>query len=157
MDPDLLNSGLAEYLNSQAEEHIPLREELLTIEAEIAKLRQDVGLLLDLYLEHAFDREALLKRKRKLDLELQKLERRREDVSAVLQREQATQQQIATLREFAVKIRRKLGIAEAEWPVRRQIVELLDLQVMLQSTEGEREVWVTRIVGLDVLMRCPRA
>ena len=95
--------------------------------------------LLDLYLAGDFDKEMLTERKTRLEATITALEEERTDLTIQLEAVTLTDEQIATITDFAREVSGGLEIADQDFDARRKIIDLLDVRVTL-AQEGEQKV-----------------
>jgi site-specific DNA recombinase len=154
-DPDQLIDGLEEHENGHHDAAAPLREQIAVLDAGVAKGKERLDRLLDVYLSGDIDKSTFRQRKGALDEALQRQRARRRTLQAIVDRQSATRQQIRDLAEFAERIGRTLEVASGDFAAQREIVKKLNVQVMLRVVDGQREVRVVKLLDLDVFIAVP--
>ena len=151
LDPAALAHGLEDYQDEQARRNAPLTERVKVIDGLLADNRAQLGRLLDLYLAGEFAKELLTERKIKLEATIGALERERANLATHLKAQTLTEEQIRTLQDFAGQVSTALAAAEANFAVRRQLIEMLNVEGTLALEEGEKVVYVRCLLtGPDI-------
>ena len=151
LDPAALAHGLEDYQDEQARRNAPLTERVKVIDGLLADNRAQLGRLLDLYLAGEFAKELLTERKIKLEATIGALERERANLATHLEVQTLTEEQIRTLQDFAGQVSTALAAAEANFAVRRQLIEMLNVEGTLALEEGEKVVYVRCLLtGPDI-------
>lgn len=107
--------------------------------------------LLDLYLTGDFTKEMLIDRKNRLETTISALEEEKASLIAQLESRTLTDSQMRALEEFAACIVQGLGRADEDFEIRRQIIDILDVQATLTVENGEKVAYVRCVVGDGVL------
>lgn len=150
-DPKQLREGLKAHQAEREKENEPLRRRLETVEGLIASNQAQLERLLDLYLSGDFPKEMLTERKSRLETTIQALEAEQAHLTATLEAQTLTKQQVCTLQDFAVKIGKGLEAIEADFEARRYIIEVLDTRATLAVEDGEKIVYASCNLGEGVL------
>ncbi len=150
-DPVALQNGLNEYQADRERENAPLRERLKVVEDLLADNQTQLRRLLDLYLAGDFPKEVLIERKKRLETTMDALEKERTSLSAQLEAQTLTSEQIQSLKDFATEVAEGLERADADFETRRQIIDTLDVRATLAIEDEEKVVYVRCIIGDDVL------
>lgn len=149
-------ANLAHYLERERDRReetlAPLRERLAVIEGLLVKRRRELERALDLYLSGTFEKDILLERKAKLEEEIARLEGERESVNAHLSRCELSEAQIQTIEALAGHVREALGTADTRFDIRRQLVDLLDVQARLAVEGGEKVVYVRCVIAPETML-----
>lgn len=149
-------ANLAHYLERERDRReetlAPLRERLAVIEGLLVKRRRELERALDLYLSGTFEKDILLERKAKLEEEIARLEGERESVNAHLSRCELSEAQIQTIEALAGRVREALGTADTRFDIRRQLVDLLDVQARLAVEGGEKVVYVRCVIAPETML-----
>jgi len=149
-EPAQLIKELNEYRADKDNQNAPLRERLTVIDDLLTDNRQQLGRLLDLYLSGDFDKSILTERKARLETTVKALEKERTTLAASLEAQTLTDEQIATVFDFAAAIREGLEVADRDFDARRRIVEMLDVQVTLTIEDGVKAAWLScTLLGKD--------
>jgi len=145
LEPENLRAGLEARKDAKEEANRPLLEKLESVETQLAKHEQQMERLLDLYLLGDFPKEALLGRKARLESTIAKLEHQRTSLEAQLAEVSLSEEDIATIEEFAERVRDSLDTAE--FATRRELIDLLNTQVVLNTEDGQRVAYCTCELG----------
>jgi site-specific DNA recombinase len=146
-DREALANGLEAYQVEGAKENEPVRQRVQVIDDLLAENRTQRERLLDLFLSGEFPRDMLSDRKARLDATITALEKERSGLVAHLERQVLSNEQIESLQDFATEVNKGLEVAEDDFQTRRDIVELLDVQVTLVLEDGERVVYARCMLG----------
>ena len=141
-DPEALRHGLEKQQAEQERANKPLFNRLAVIDDLLSDRRRQLEKLLDLYLSGDFDKTMLTDRKTRLETTITALEKERDDLVTTLESQTLTDEQIATIEDFAKKVSAGLEIADQDFEARRQIIDLLDVRVTLAIEDGEKIAYV---------------
>jgi site-specific DNA recombinase len=130
-NPEALRHGLKEQQADQELANKPLWDRLAVIDDLLTDNRRQLEKLLDLYLSGDFDKEMLTDRKNRYETMITALEKERADLVTTLEASTLTDDQIATITDFAGEVAGGLEEAETDFDARRHIIDLLDVQVRL--------------------------
>jgi site-specific DNA recombinase len=150
-DPDRLVQGLEDYQAEQDKANEPIRARLAVIESLIADNRKQLERLLDLYVTGGFDKEMLSERKARLEVTLTDLEKERTAKLIQLKGRTMTDEEIQTIREFAVNINK--GFDATTFEERLTMIELLNVTATL-TVENEEKVAYVECVLPEERRRC---
>ncbi len=150
-DSEALRRGLEERQAERERAIAPLLNSLAVTDDLIAKNRQKLDKLLDLYLSSDLDKETYTGRQKQLQITIQGLEEERAELVAQIEMSALTDEQIEAIVSFAAKVKEGLAEAEEDFDARRQMIEYLDVQVKLAIEEGEKVAHVSCVVGKEVL------
>jgi len=150
LEPENLRAGLEARKDAKEEANRPLLQKLELVETQLAKHQQQMERLLDLYLAGDFPKETLLERKTRLESTIAKLEGQRTPLKAQLEEASLSDEDIATIEEFAEWVR--FGLDTAEFAIRRQLVDLLNTQVVLDTEDGQKVAYCTCEFGEALLI-----
>ena len=103
--------------------------------------------LLDLYLAGDFPKEVLTERKTTLETTIAALEKERADLLMTLESQALSDEQIATIVDFAGKVASGLEEAEKDFEAKRRIIDGLDVQVRLVIEDGLKVAYVRWLVS----------
>lgn len=132
----------AKYREKQAERFAPLKERLATTDKLLAENRAQLERLLDIYLTGELPRDMLVERKNRLETTVNALEKERSAISGQIERDTLTDEQIQDIETYIEKIGKGLELANANFPARRKIIELLDVEVILAVEDGKKVAYV---------------
>ncbi len=150
-DPTALQGGLNAYQAERERENVPIRERLKVVEDLLADNRAQLKRLLDLYLAGDFPKEMLMERKNRLETTMEALEKERAGLTARLEAQTLTEEQIQSLKDFAAEVAGGLEHADEDFESRRQIIDTLDVRATLAVEDGDKVVYVRCMVGDGVL------
>lgn len=150
-DPAALARGLREHQLQREEANEPARRRLQLTEDLLADNRKQLERLLDLYLSGGFDKDILSDRKARLEMTIKALDKERSELTAQLEAELLTDDQIAALEGFAIKTWQGLVAAEHNFEARRAVVDALDVRATLSREDGKIVASVQCILGGDSL------
>jgi site-specific DNA recombinase len=151
-DPFKLEAGFADYKESRERELAPIWERVETIDQLLAENRSKLERLVDLYLSEEIDKELLLGRKRRLEETIRGLEAERARQAAVLEARAANETQLRDITEFAQKVRVGLAKANESFEAKREVLELLGVEVVCFVEDGVKKVRVTAVMGLESVL-----
>jgi hypothetical protein len=140
-------SGLQEFQREQVKDNEPIRKRLEVLDDLLAENRAQLRRLLDLYLAGDFPKEMLIDRKSRLEEIIDALEREWTGLSAQLEIEAISEEEIQSLRDFAAEVSEGLEQAEEHFETRRRIIEELDVQVTLSVEDGQRVLYARCMLG----------
>ncbi len=142
VDPDELSEGLRAYQEECERENKPLRERLNVVDGLLSGNRSQLQRLVDLYLSGEFSKEFLVDRKNRLEATVHALQKERASLESSLETHTLSDDQIHALQNLARNLAEGLEVAEADFDLRRRIVEMLDVQVTLSIEDGQKVVYV---------------
>jgi len=138
----------------------PWRERLTIVGDLLADNRRQLEKLLDLYLSGEFDKSMLVARKTELEKTVAGLEAERGNLAALLAEQEFSAEQVEAVHELAAAVRADLTLADdpaAGFPIRAQIVDLLDVTAILKVEDGVKVAHVTcRIDSARLHLRFPQ-
>jgi site-specific DNA recombinase len=150
LNPRNLRQGLEARKTAQEEANRPLQERLELVEAQLVENRRQMERLLDLYLGEDFPKQALTERKVRLESVISALERQQVLLQAKLKETILTDEDIATIEEFAEQVR--VGLKKSDFETKRQVIDLLDVRVVLNVEDGQEVAYVKCELGQDALI-----
>ena len=150
-NPKQLNEGLKQYHNQQAQTTAPLREQLKVGDDLLAENQGQLERLLDLYLKGNFPEEMLIDRKSRLETTIKHLKEEKARLNAHLEAKTLTEGQVQVVKEFAEKVQEGLVAAEDSFEQRRQLIDMLDVQVRLAIEDEKKIAYVQCRLGKKVL------
>jgi len=149
LEPENLKAGLEAQKDAKEEANRPLLEKLELVEAQLAKHEQQMERLLDLYLAGDFPKKALLERKTHLESTIARLRVQQASLEAQLTEVSLSDEDIATIEEFAEQV--CIGLDTADFATRRQLIDLLNTQVVLNTEDGQGIAYATCEMGEALL------
>jgi hypothetical protein len=144
---DALADGLREQQEHQEEVNKPLRDRLSFIEQDLSDTEQQMKRLLDLYLTGEFSKDLLAERRGELEEKLQQLKSEQVDLQQRLEDQTISDDQVERLVAAAKGIAERLKGGEVEFEVRREIIDLLELEVTLGVENDETTIDVQCWLG----------
>jgi site-specific DNA recombinase len=150
MNSENLRQGLEARKAAMEDAHRPLRERLELLDDQLIGYRRQMERLLDLYLAGGFPEEVLAQRKAHLESIISGLEKERISLRAQLEEAILTEEDVATIEEFAERVR--TGLDNADFEAKRQVIELLDVQVVLNVEDGQKVAHVRCELGQELLI-----
>jgi site-specific DNA recombinase len=127
--PQRLEQEYQRRLNTPSREN----EDLLTTQAQLAKVRQGIARLIDSYAEGFIEKQEFEPRIQRLRQRLSSFEDRERQIRLELARQAELRLVIARLEDFAVKV--KDGLAEADWLTKRELIRTLVKRVEIGKEE----------------------
>jgi site-specific DNA recombinase len=127
--PQRLEQEYQRRLNTPSREN----EELLTTQAQLARVRQGIARLIDSYTEGFIEKQEFEPRIQRLRQRLSSFEDRERQIRLELARQAELRLVIARLEDFAVKV--KDGLAEADWLTKRELIRTLVKRVEIGKEE----------------------
>jgi site-specific DNA recombinase len=128
-EPQRLEQEYQRRLNTPSREN----EDLLTTQAQLAKVRQGIARLIDSYTEGFVEKQEFEPRIQRLRQRLSALEDRERQIRLELARQAELRLVIARLEDFAVKVND--GLAEADWLTKRELIRTLVKRVEIGKEE----------------------
>lgn len=150
-DPKALTEGLQAQQAEREETNKPLRDRLAVVDDLLADNRRQLERALDLYLAGDFPKEMLTERKERLQTTIDALERERVELTAQLEAQTLTDEQVQTITGFAERVRGGLVTADQEFEKRRQLIDALDVRATLVVEDGEKVVYARCMLGENTL------
>ena len=128
-----------------------MQQRLRVVDDLLAKERQKLERLIDLYLAGDFPKDMLIDRKKRHEENIRSLEQEQADLTALLEMRTLTDAQIQGLVELAEETRQGFNAIEADFETRRRLIELLDMQATLMIEDGEKKVGAWCIIDEKIL------
>lgn len=129
LDPDNLEVGLRNLQANREEERLKLDEQRDSLQLKLDTIKQQREKLLNLYLNGLFTMEEIRVQKQHLDTQQASVEEGLDETEKLSGREEATEYEIQSLREFATLIRSRLDVAK--FADRQRILQLLGVRVAM--------------------------
>jgi len=146
-NPEVLASGLLAEQGEREKTGKPLRDRLAVVDGLLAGRQDQLGKLLDLYLDSGFPREVLADRQKQLEDGIAGLGREREILVGQLAQETLPDETIRDIVKFAGEVALDLEAAGQSYEARRRIVDMLDVRVTLTLEDGEKIVYASMLCG----------
>lgn len=156
-DPAELAAALDSHRAKQERRIRPLADRVLVIDDLLADNRRQLGRLLDLYIAGDFSKEMLSDRKARLETTIAGLDRERAALAAQLEEKSLAPEQILDIQTFAEKVRQGMEGADADFALRRRIIERLQVEGTLTVEDGEFLLYVRCLLGAVEVPRLPIA
>lgn len=155
-DPKTLRQKLEAYQAEQGQKNEPLLERLKVIDSLIAQYDKELdSAVRDLREVEDLDADRAKARIKsdisRLEKTLNDLDSQRNRVIAQLEAKTLTDKQIESIMEFGKKLGRALEKADKDFKKRRQLVEVLNMQVTLTIENGQKIAHISCILGEDDL------
>jgi site-specific DNA recombinase len=147
LNPEAIGQGLAAYRREQEASAGPITLHITTIDRILIENRAALQRLLDLYLSGEFHRDMLIDKKNELEKTIQQLEGERAGLLARLEAQNISEEQEQILIEFAGRIAKGLDKADANFKIRRGIIETLRVEVILVQEDGMKTLRIKCILG----------
>jgi chromosome segregation ATPase len=147
LDTAQLESGLEAYREANATETARIQERLQVTDDLLASHRNQLKRLLDLYLSGEFQIDMLVDRKTRLEMTIAALEQERIEIAKQVETQVLSPEQVETLKRFSEQVAQDLNIADEDFAVRREIIELLDVTAELMKEGEEMVLYAHCIVG----------
>ena len=149
-NPELLEQGMAEYQADQEIKNERVFERVAIIDELLADHQEQLNRILDLYLGGDFPKELLVEKKQRLEETIRSLESEKLDLQDFIEKKSLTPEQYGDIQEFSRKIIEGINLVSCDFETRRQIIELLDIQVVCMLDEdGNKYVNLKCILGSD--------
>jgi ribosomal protein S15P/S13E len=110
-----------------------------------------------LYLAGDFDKEMLTERTTRLAAIITALEEERAGLTIQLEAVTLTDEQIATITDFASEVSEGLEIAGQDFDARRKMIDLLEVRVTLAQEDEEKVVYVRCLIDETKLSIAPKS
>jgi site-specific DNA recombinase len=149
LEPDFLDEGLNSFQQHQAEENVHVANRMDVIDDLLADNQAQLERLIDLYLAGEFSKDMLVDRKTRLETTIESLNAEKTNLIAYLEARTLTQEQVNHIREFVSEMAKGVQRADEDFDRRRQMIELLDVQVTLLIENDIRKVKVSCVFGAD--------
>jgi site-specific DNA recombinase len=148
-NPELLQQGLLDYQTDKEKESHNYLERLSVIDDLLEENHAQLKRLLELYLTGEFSKDMLIDHKKRLENTIDALEKERGSLKAHMEAQTVTDAQIQSIQEFAKEVSEGMKIASMDFDTRRNIIELLDVQVVLTLEDAEKCVNIRCVMGSD--------
>ncbi len=149
-NPELLEEGMAVYQAEQEIRNEGVIERLTIIDELLTDHKAQLTRILDLYLGGDFPKELLVDKKARLEQTIRSLESEKLDLHDFLEKKTLTPEQCQDIEEFSRKILEGINLLSCDFKTKRQIIELLDIQVTcLIDNDGKQFVNLKCILGSE--------
>ena len=138
--PGHLKQGLDNVQQELLEQNQALLERLSILEDQMSKYQSQLDRLLDLYLDGSFPKEVLTERKAHLEEVLFNLGKEHNDLMVHIRHVTITDDQLSFIEAFCATIR--VGLEQADFNAKRQIIELLDIRGAIAFENGEKVLYL---------------
>ena len=142
--PENLREGLDGVQQELQQANQALFERLSIVEEQMNKYQEQLDRLLDLYLDGNFPKEVLAERKTRLEELILNLGKEQNDLLSHVREVTLTDDQLGYIEEFCAKIRK--GLDKADFNVKRQIIQLLDIRGKIAYENGERVLYLKCLI-----------
>jgi len=147
-NPQLLEQGMADYQTEQEIKNEQIYERVAIIDELLADHHGQLNRILDLYLDGDFPKDMLVERKTRLEDTIRSLEKEKLDLEDFVEKKSLTPEQYQDIQEFSRKVLEGINLVSCEFETKRQIIELLDIQVIcLIDDNGDKSVQLRCILG----------
>lgn len=150
-NPEKLRQSAEAYREMQAEVLRPLQDQLAVIDSLLKKEREQLDLILDLYLERKFTKDALIDRQARTETRIKALEVDRAKLKAKIEAETLTDEQIANLEGISTLMGEGQELADMDFAKRRYVVETLHLKGELLLIDEKQHIKISCRFGQGVL------
>lgn len=147
LDEENLIRGVKNHQRELEERSRPLVDRLNVIDGLLDKNKDKLEEVLDLYLDGDFNKEILVERSNRLEKTIEKLNIERSEIELKLSTSTMTDGQIEEITNYTTYIREGIDIANADFYVRRRIVELLNVTGKLCPEDDRKIVEIECILG----------
>jgi hypothetical protein len=151
LDQGQLRQEIEDYQAEKDRESSPYRARLAVVDDLLRRNQAQLDRLLDLYLGGDFPKEMLTERKLRLEDIGKALEQERANLVAALEAHTLTQEQIDNIFVLAAIVREAIAEGDKDFATRRMVIETLKPQVRLYVEDGRKMVWVSCVLGKDVI------
>jgi len=142
LDREQLLRALRARQTEEEQRLAPAKKQLGVIEDLLCKNREQLARLLDLYLGGEFPKEMLLDRRKRIEETIASLEEEQKGLTAKLQQRALTDEQVESIEDFLAKVARAFEKADESFETRRRVVEMLDVQVELESVDDAYRIYI---------------
>lgn len=149
LTPENLEKGLQAYQTELEARQGPLRDRLKVVDGLLEDNETKLEKLLDLYLAGKFPEDILLARKNNLETAINSLKKEQSSLLKQLMRDQLSEEEMQTIREFARTVRQGIQLAaDADnFYAKRKIIDLLSVQVTIVVENDEKVVYAKCLIG----------
>lgn len=141
-DTTRLEDGLTKYRQKQEARNAPFLERLKVVDSLLSENRKQLERLLDLYLAGEFSRELLTERKERLEKTIASLEKEHGTLERQLSDNELTEEQINDIKAFTEYVTEGLDLVNSDFPLKRRIIERLDVRVRATVENGEKVIYI---------------
>jgi len=143
-NPENLRKGLNDVQNELQQENQTLLDRLAIIEEQMQIYQKQLDKLLDLYLADEFPKEVLTERKSSLEGMIANLHKEQVDLTSHIRNVIITDDQLGIIEAFCAKIRN--GLDQADFNIKRRIVDLLDIRGEIAVENGEKVIYLKCLI-----------
>lgn len=143
-DPEKLQNEIDLFQSRAARQFAPVLGQLQITDELLTENRAKLVRLVDLYINQGFRLEDLQDKKTRLEHTIHSLEEQRANLTAALEGQTLTDDQVDELQTFASEIRDRLDTASIE--EKKQLFHILNIAGMLEVQERERILHVQCII-----------
>lgn len=145
MHPDQLIAGMRAEQATRQRDLKPLTDRLALVDEQIAKHKEKLDRLADLYIDGEFSREVLGEKRAQLQKVLASLDEERGDLLERIAGQEITDTQIRTIEEFAADARE--GLQDVTFDDKRRMLEWLDFSARLACEDGQLVMYAKCMVS----------
>ena len=142
--PESLRVGLDNVQSELQQANQALFDRMAIIEQQIQENQSQLDKLLDLYLNGDFPKEVLTERKSRLEQMLAGLHKEHNDLARHIRKVSMTDDQLSYIEAFCAKIRK--GLNQADFNIKRQIIELLDVRGKIAFENNEKVLYLKCLI-----------
>jgi site-specific DNA recombinase len=139
-NPDNLRVGLQGIQGELQRDNQVLFDRLSIIDSQVRKYQGQLEKVLDLYISGEFPKEVLTERKGRLEQTIENLLKEHNDLEGHIHKVTITDDQVNLIEAFCAKIRE--GLDQADFNIKRHILELLDVRGKIAFENGERILYL---------------
>lgn len=147
LEPERLAQAFADYQESTQETHAPTLRMIDANEGRAARLEQERERLKAAYRGGVIELEEFAQDRAAMDKEIANLRQAVQQLREELRPQMLTQEDIATIEEFAAVIREGADLTDGDPELQRKIYQKLNMQVSLLEQAGEKWADLVCILG----------
>jgi len=147
IDENALIEALNEQTTKRDELTRPQRDNLATTDKLLEDKQHELEKLLDLYLTGDFPREFLTERKKRIDVNIDKLKEQQSRLRSVLDEESLDEARIKTILELSHYVHNGIIEAENDFEKRRWMIDALDVRATVAIEDGEKVMYLNCLAG----------
>jgi len=147
-NPLVLEQGIQDFQTIQETNNEQVFERITLIEELLEDNKQQLQRVLDLYLEGGFSKDLLVEKKARLEHTIQSLQIEKSNLNEIADKRTITPEQIQDIQDFSRKIVEEMDIVSCNFKAKRQIIELLKIEVICMiDNNGEKYIKTKCILG----------
>lgn len=157
LDRQRLEDGLKRYQERAAGKAEPIKADLARLDMLIAKKQNRLDRARNLYLEGEEEKAVFLAEKKNLESDIAGLAAQRAELQSQLDNCELSPEAIADIYALAEQVREGLELLEDEpdFPLKRRIINRLDVRVRLTVEEKQKVIYASCVLDPNALLALP--